>query len=60
MVWLTDSARHDWAVKPQHDPTKEPKSTDTFLITPHKYMLWYSIEAPGGGTSNEYPQRMFS
>ena len=23
-------------------------------------MLWYSLEAPHRGASNEYPQRMFS
>ena len=23
-------------------------------------MLWYSLEAPRGGASNEYPQHMFS
>ena len=37
-----------------------PKSTDNFLISPLKHMLWYSLEVPYRGTSNEYPQCMFS
>ena len=31
-----------------------------FLISPQKHMLWYSLEAPRRGASNEYPQHMFS
>ena len=31
-----------------------------FLISPQKHMLWYSLEAPHRGASNEYPQHMFS
>ena len=31
-----------------------------FLISRRKCMLWYSLEAPRRGTSNEYPQHMFS
>ena len=31
-----------------------------FLISPPKHMLWYSLEAPRWGASNEYPQHMFS
>ena len=31
-----------------------------FLISPRKHMLWYSLEAPRQGASNEYPQHMFS
>ena len=38
----------------------QPKSTDIFLISPRKHMLWYSLEAPRGGASNEYSQHMFS
>ena len=30
-----------------------------FHISRQKHMLWYSIEAPRQGTSNEYPQDMF-
>ena len=30
-----------------------------FHISPGKHMLWYSIEVPHLGTSNEYPQHMF-
>ena len=30
-----------------------------FLISSRKHMLWYSLEAPCRGTSNEYPQHMF-
>ena len=30
------------------------------FISPQKHMLWYSLEAPWQGTSNEYPQHMFS
>ena len=37
-----------------------------FLISPYKHRLWvliigcgYSLEAPRGGASNEYPQPMF-
>ena len=26
-----------------------------FLISPRKHTLWYSLEAPWKGTSNEYP-----
>ena len=36
------------------------KSTDIFLISPQKHMLWYSLEVPQRGTSNAYPQPMFS
>ena len=31
-----------------------------FLISPRKHMLWYSLEAPRRGASNEYPQHMFT
>ena len=37
----------------------QPKILDIFLISPWKHMLWFSIEAPQRGTSNEYPQHMF-
>ena len=30
-----------------------------FIISPQKHMLWYSLEAPRRGASNEYPQHMF-
>ena len=31
-----------------------------FLLIPRrKHMLWYSLEAPRRGASNEYPQHMF-
>ena len=35
------------------------KNTDLFLISSRKHMLWYSLEAPRRGASNEYPQHMF-
>ena len=31
-----------------------------FFFSPWKHMLWYSFEVPHLGTSNEYPQHMFS
>ena len=31
-----------------------------FLISQQKHMLWYSLEVPHQGASNEYPQHMFS
>ena len=37
-----------------------PKNADIFLISQWKHTLWYSLEAPRQGTSNEYPQHMFS
>ena len=37
----------------------QPKSTDMFLISPRKHMLWCSLEVPQWGASNEYPQNMF-
>ena len=30
-----------------------------FSYFPTKHMLWYSLEAPRWGASNEYPQHMF-
>ena len=30
-----------------------------FLISQRTHMLWYSLEAPRRGASNEYPQHMF-
>ena len=38
----------------------QPNNTDTFLISPWKHMVWFSLEAPPWGTSNDYPQHMFS
>ena len=32
---------------------------NSFLISPRKHMLWYSLEAPRRGAYNEYPQHMF-
>ena len=29
-----------------------------FLTSPQNHMLWFSLEAPHQGTSNEYPQHM--
>ena len=37
-----------------------PKNANIFLISEQKDMLWYSLEAPRRGASNEYPQHMFS
>ena len=31
-----------------------------FILFLHKNLLWYSLEVPHRGTSNEYPQHMFS
>ena len=36
------------------------KIIDFFFISLQKHMLWYSLEVPHWGTSNEYPQHMFS
>ena len=33
----------------------QPKSICIFLISRQKHMLWYSLEAPRLGASNEYP-----
>ena len=33
---------------------------NNLLISPRKHMLWYSLEAPRRGASNEYPQHIFS
>ena len=30
-----------------------------FLISPQKHVLWYTLEAPHQGASNEYSQHMF-
>ena len=30
-----------------------------FLISQRKHILWYSLEVPRRGASNEYPQHMF-
>ena len=38
----------------------QSKSIDIFLSSPRKHMLWYLLEAPLWGASNEYPQHMFS
>ena len=32
---------------------------NSIIIFPQKHILWYSLEARHGGTSNEYPQHMF-
>ena len=32
----------------------QSKSTDIFLISPRKHVLWYSLEEPLWGTSNEF------
>ena len=32
---------------------------NSFLISQQKHMLWYSLEAPYWGASNEYPQHIF-
>ena len=37
-----------------------PTKITFFLISQQKHMLWFSLEAPCRGTSNEYPQHMFS
>ena len=39
---------------------KSGYQVNIFLISPRKHMLWYSLEASHQGTSNEYPQHMFS
>ena len=30
-----------------------------FLISPQKHVVWYSLEMPYQGASNEYPQHMY-
>ena len=42
------------------DNPKNPKNADIFFISQQKHMLWYSLEAPRRGASNEYPQHLFS
>ena len=37
-----------------------PKVLIFLLISPQKHMVWYSLEAPHRGASNEYQQHMFS
>ena len=44
-----------WSIAPE-----KTKNTDIFLISPQTHMLWYSLEVPHWGASNEYPQHMFS
>ena len=39
---------------------KSGYQVNIFLISPQKHTLWYSLEAPHRGASNEYPQHMFS
>ena len=46
-----------WLVIPQD---KWDIQINIFLISPWKHILWYSLEAPRRGASNEYPQHMFS
>ena len=36
------------------------KNSDIFHISAEKHRLWYSLELPRRGSSNEYPQSMFS
>ena len=36
------------------------KESIFFLFLYENIMLWYSLEAPRRGASNEYPQHMFS
>ena len=38
----------------------QTKRIDIFLISRRKHMLWYSLEGPQRGASNEYPQHIFS
>ena len=38
---------------------KSGYQVNSFLISQQKHMLWYSLEAPHRGASNEYPQHMF-
>ena len=35
------------------------KISDIFHISAQKHRLWYSLEPPRRGGSNEYPQSMF-
>ena len=39
--------------------SKSEYQLNSFLITRQKHMLWYSLEAPHRGASNEYPQHKF-
>ena len=39
---------------------KDGYQVNSYLISGRKHMLWYSLEAPRRGASNEYPQHMFS
>ena len=35
------------------------KNYDIFAISPEKHILWYSLEVPRRGASNEYPKHTF-
>ena len=37
----------------------EDKNSDIFHNSAQKHSLWYSLEPPRRGGSNEYPQSMF-
>ena len=41
------------------DPDEQGIQINTILVSPQKHMLWYSLEAPHSGASNEYPQHIF-
>ena len=41
-------------------PDKRESKLNIFLISRRKHKLWYSLEAPRRGASDEYPQHMFS
>ena len=41
-------------------PDKRGIQTNNIFICPQKHMLWYTLEVPCQGYSNEYPQHMFS
>ena len=48
-----------WSFTAHPDLCELPESIDIFfIIFQKKHMLWYSLEVPQWGTSNEYPQHL--
>ena len=48
-----------WKFYFQKTENFQTKISDIFHISAQKHRLWYSLEPPRRGGSNEYPQSMF-
>ena len=48
-----------WNFLPSKNENFQIKNSDIFHISAQKHRLWYSLEPPRRGGSNEYPQYMF-